>query len=59
MVLIHEGGLPKWNNINLSMELLMTYINSKWGSYIYIENIGNGGNGIRKLMEATLLGTNL
>jgi len=39
--------------VSLSMELLMTYINLKWGSYTWIQNIDND---ITNLMEPKLIG---
>jgi hypothetical protein len=56
---ILHGGLPKWNTISISIELLMTYTNYMWVSYIWMSNASNGGNGIRNLIKATLHGPNL
>jgi hypothetical protein len=55
MVSIIRGGFLKRNTISLSMELPMIYRNKNWGPYIWIQNVGSGDNGIKHLMEATLL----
>jgi hypothetical protein len=56
MDLTRQDGFHKWNTTSPSMILGMMRPNSMWGFCTWIKKDGNGGNGIRNVIQAYPLG---